>query len=165
MREAVLLFTSAFLLCTGCREARQSASSHAADIQALRDVEVAEEQSWISKDLDKAVSFIADDAVVMNPNTAALRGKDQIRASMKQGFFDDPTSAITYQITAIEVAQSGELGYTSGTYAFTSSDPITKKPVTDHGNWLTVRKKQPDGSWKIVRDMSNSDLPLPNPGK
>jgi len=101
----------------------------------------------------------------MNPNTAAVRGKDQIRASMKQGFFDDPTSAITYQITAIEVAQSGELGYTSGTYAFTSSDPITKKPVTDHGNWLTVRKKQPDGSWKIVRDMSNSDLPLPNPGK
>jgi uncharacterized protein (TIGR02246 family) len=165
MRKVVLLFVCAFLWCSGCREARQPAgSSHAADIQALRDVEVAEEQSWISKDLDKAVSFIADDAVVMNPNTAALRGKDQIRASMKQGF-DDPNSVLAYQITAVEVAQSGELGYTSGTYTFTSSDPITKNPVTDHGNWLTVRKKQPDGSWKIVRDMSNSDLPLRNPGK
>jgi ketosteroid isomerase-like protein len=43
----------------------------------------------------------------------------------------------------------------------TVSNPKDKKPITDHGKYLTVFKKQPDGSWKMVADMINSDLPLP----
>ena len=157
------LFLLIFALCTGCQQAHQIlGSDRVADIQVLREVELAEEQAWISKDLERAVSFYANDAVVMNPNAAALKGKDQIRASMKQEF-EDQTSVGQYQITAVDVADSGELGYTAGTYMFTSTDPATRKLVTDRGKWLTVRKKQPDGTWKIVRDVYNSDLPLRTP--
>ena len=39
----------------------------------------------------------------MNPNTPAVTGKDQIRASMKL-FFDDPASMVEYHIMSVEVA-------------------------------------------------------------
>lgn len=33
------------------------------------------------------------------------------------------------------------------------------KPMSDKGKYIVVLQKQADGSWKIVRDISNSDLP------
>ena len=48
----------------------------------------------------------------------------------------------------------------------TVSDPKNpKSATTDKGKYLTVFKKQPDGSWKAVADMINSDLPLAKPAK
>jgi ketosteroid isomerase-like protein len=47
----------------------------------------------------------------------------------------------------------------------TTTDPKTKKPVTDKGKYAEVYKKQADGSWKAVADMDSSDTPLPAPGK
>jgi len=32
-------------------------------------------------------------------------------------------------------------------------------PATEKGKYLTVWKKQADGSWKVIEDMFNSDLP------
>jgi ketosteroid isomerase-like protein len=37
--------------------------------------------------------------------------------------------------------------------------PKAGKPVQDVGKSITVFKKQPDGSYKSVRDIFNSDLP------
>ena len=163
-RYALTVFSFALLFSAGCQRAHQAEGTRDAEVKALHDAEVAEEQAWISKDLEKALSSYADDAVVMNPNTPAMIGKDQIRASMKVEFAD-PTATAQYQIINVEVAQSGELGYTQGTSSVTSADPATKKPVTERGKWLTIRRKQADGSWKIVVDMYNSDVPLPSPGK
>ena len=42
---------------------------------------------------------------------------------------------------------------------------LLDKPAFGAAAWLTVRKKQADRTWKIVRDVSISDLPLRNPGK
>jgi ketosteroid isomerase-like protein len=47
----------------------------------------------------------------------------------------------------------------------TTTDPKTKKPVTDKGKYLIAYKKQADGTWKVVADMESSDMPLPAPGK
>ena len=33
-----------------------------------------------------------------------------------------------------------------------STDPSNSQVRTDRGNYLTVWKKQPDGSWKAVED-------------
>jgi ketosteroid isomerase-like protein len=43
----------------------------------------------------------------------------------------------------------------------TTTDPKTKKPVTDKGKYLIAYKKQTDGTWKVVADMESSDMPLP----
>jgi ketosteroid isomerase-like protein len=67
------------------------------------------------------------------------------------------------ELVCVTEAQSGDLGYTQGTETYTITDPKTGKPMSDRGKWLTIRKKQADGTWKIVQDAWNSDMPLSNP--
>jgi uncharacterized protein (TIGR02246 family) len=159
------VFLFALLLTQGCQQhVREAAHSHEADINVLRDVEIAEEQAWISKDIEKALGFYANDAILMFPNMPAIVGKDSIRVYMKSSFADTAFT-VQYQITGVDVAQSGDLGYTQGTVTSATTDPKSGKVVTDRGKWLTVRRKQADGSWKIVRDAWSSDLPLSSPSK
>jgi uncharacterized protein (TIGR02246 family) len=164
-RCVMALFVFAILFAVGCQRTRGAApGSHEADVNSLRDVELAEEQAWSSKDLEKTLSFYADDATLMYPNMPAIVGKDSIRAYMKSSFADTAFS-VQYQITGVDVAQSGDLGYTQGTLTYMMTDPKTGKPMNDRGKWLTVRRKQSDGSWRIVRDTFSSDLPLPIEGQ
>lgn len=159
------VFLFALLLTEGCQQAGEVApGSHEADIKALHDVEIAEEQAWISKDIEKALGFYADDAIVMSPNMPAIIGKENLRAYMK-ALFADPAITCQYQIDKVDVAQSGDLGYTQGASTCKMTDPKSGKPIDDRGKWLSVRRKQADGSWRIVQDTFSSDLPLSNPSK
>ena len=42
---------------------------------------------------------------------------------------------------------SGDLAYSRGHFTEKHEDPRTLKIVTTSGSYLTVYKKQPDGSW------------------
>ena len=79
--------------------------------------------------------------------------------------FSDPNYALAFHSTEADVSKSGDLGYTVGTYSMTRTNPTDRKPVTNHGKYLTVFNRQPDGNWKGVADMANSDLPLPGTGQ
>jgi ketosteroid isomerase-like protein len=59
----------------------------------------------------------------------------------------------------VEVSRSGDLGYTRGTYMLTATDPASKKAVTEKGRFVTIFRKQADGSWKAVQDINNADAP------
>jgi len=41
--------------------------------------------------------------------------------------------------------------------------PGAAEPVGDQGKGVEVWKKQRDGSWKVVLDIFNSDVPAPAP--
>ncbi|MGA7930824.1 MAG: DUF4440 domain-containing protein [Candidatus Sulfotelmatobacter sp.] len=71
-------------------------------------------------------------------------------------------TSITWRPNKADVARSGELGYTSGTYEMSFKD-ASGKAVADKGKYLMVWKKQADGAWKVLFDMSNSDLPRASP--
>ena len=43
--------------------------------------------------------------------------------------------------------------------SLTVTDGATKKPVTLTGSYVTIYKKQPDGSWKAVEDIATPTLP------
>lgn len=63
----------------------------------------------------------------------------------------------------MEVAKSGDIGYTQGTYEMTVND-AKGNPNTDRGKYLSIWKKQADGAWRCIVDTFNSDLP-PAPAK
>jgi uncharacterized protein (TIGR02246 family) len=152
-----------FAFTTACTQAPPP-DTHAADVQALKDTEAASAKAVAAKDFEKSMSYYADDASLLVPSAPEINGKDAIRGALKP-LADDPNFAHTCQTSRIEVAKSGDLGYTQGTYTMTTTDPKTKKPVTHKGKFVEVYKKQADGTWKVVADMSSSDLPLPAPGK
>ncbi|MDI6780166.1 MAG: DUF4440 domain-containing protein [Bacteroidota bacterium] len=57
-----------------------------------------------------------------------------------------------------EVSNSGDLGYTWGTYK-TKFEGAQGKPLERTGKYLTVWKKQNDGGWKVIADIGNQDTP------
>lgn len=148
-----------------CNPAPSAApDTHDADVKAITDTEVQANQAWAAKDIDKAMAFYADDAVLIVPGADPMQGKDALRTSLK-GMLADPAISLTFQSSKVDVAKSGDLGYSVGTYKMTVTDPATKKPVNDHGNYVTTFRKQADGSWKAVADIASSAVPPPAPAK
>ena len=133
----------------------------AADEQALRDLDAQWSKAAEAKDLDKTVSYYADDAIVMPPNASAATTKEAIRSAWKE-MLTTPGAAISWKATKVEVAQGGDLAYVSGTYEETMTD-ASGQSVKDHGKYVEIFKKQADGTWKVVADIWNSDLPASAP--
>jgi len=107
---------------------------------------------------DKAgmMANYAEDAVVMMPNEEAWRG----RTGLDKGFGDflAQMSFKDGSTTTTDVMVAGDLAIETGAFAWTLQ-PKSGAEVRDKGKYLTVWKRQADGTWKIVRDINNSDLP------
>ena len=93
----------------------------------------------------------------MPPNAPSATTKEAIRKIWKDLLTD---ANISWKRKNVEVTQSGDLAFSSGTYEVTLNYP-TGTPVNDRGKYLEVWKKQADGKWKCVADAWNSDLPAP----
>lgn len=133
--------------------------TRAADESALRELDVQWSKAAGAKDVDKTVSYYADNATVLPPNGPAATTKAAVRKAWSD-MMATPGYAMSWKATKVEVARSGDLAYMSGTYEFTMND-ASGKPMTDRGKYVEVMKKQADGTWKCVTDIWNSDLPMP----
>jgi ketosteroid isomerase-like protein len=122
-----------------------------ADEQAVRDADAAWSKAADAKDLDKTVSFYADDALVLPPNDAAKTTKDAIRALWKD--LIGSVTSVSWTATRVEMAKSGDMACLSGTYELTMKDG-----TRDHGKYCEVWEKK-GGTWKCGTDVWNSDLP------
>jgi ketosteroid isomerase-like protein len=133
--------------------------THDADVQAIKDTETAWARDAGSKDVEKFLMYYSDDAAVLLPNAPAISGKADIRAALKP-MFADANFALQFGSTKVDVAKSGDLGYSQGTYSMSVTDANTKASTMDRGKYLTIFKKQADGNWKAIEDMLSSDMPL-----
>jgi ketosteroid isomerase-like protein len=133
--------------------------TRAADVQAVKETEAAWLKDTALKDPVRFASYYADSALVLSPNQPLVEGRDNIQAGLTT-LMADPNFALTFQSSRVDAAKGGDFVYTVGAYARTVSDPKTKQPVTDKGNYLTIWKKQSDGVWKVVTDMDNSESPV-----
>jgi uncharacterized protein (TIGR02246 family) len=134
-----------------------AAETKSADEQTIRDLESQWSKAAGTKDVEKTVSFYADDAMVLPPNAPAATTKDAIR-QLWAGLFAIPGAALSWRTTKVEIGRSGDMAYATGTYEFTMNDP-SGKPTTDHGKYVTLWEKQADGKWKCGADIWNSDMP------
>ena len=138
--------------------------THDADVQAIKDTETAWAKAAAAKDADKFASYYTDDGSLLDQDMPPVNGKEAIGKMVKE-IMADPNFALTFQGTRWDVAKSGDLGYAQGSYTMTVTNPKSKKASTDKGKYLTVFKKQADGTWKAVEDMISSDGPAPRASK
>jgi ketosteroid isomerase-like protein len=150
------------LMLLGCnRTPQQSAATQAADEAAVRQTDENWSKAAQSKKVDYWVAFYSDDAVLLPPNDKKASGKENDRKVIAD-LLGLPGLALSWEPAKVEVAQSGDLAYTQGSYQLTTTD-AHGKPMTDQGKTLEVWKKQADGAWKCVADMWSSDLPATPP--
>ena len=122
-----------------------------ADEKAVRDADEAWSKAALAKDLDKTVSYYADDAIVLPPNEVMVTTKEGVR-NLWKGFLDS-LQTISWKTTRVEVSKSGDMASTTGTYEMTMKDG-----TKDHGKYCEVWEKK-GGTWKVGIDMFSSDLP------
>jgi ketosteroid isomerase-like protein len=148
------------LIAIGCRTPAPTGLSDAdkAAIQKVLDEAVrignAPTKDWAAY----VRAYYAEDAVVLPPNGPAVQGW----ALMESWFAAfPPMSDFGPQI--IEVEGRGDLAFVRGTYSMMLTLPGAAEPTNDTGKYIEIWRKQTDGSWRVVRDMFNSDLPLAAP--
>ena len=130
------------------------------DLEAERAAILRIDKEWSSVtaeglDLDRIVSFWADDAVVLPPGFPAVVGKEVIRQYVAESF-KLPGFSVGWVSTQVTVSPGGDFAYTTGKNHFTVNDS-EGKPVTSYGKVVTVWRREVDGSWKCVIDIWNGE--------
>jgi ketosteroid isomerase-like protein len=149
-----LLIAAVLTVVFAVPQATPSASaSTKASADTLRQLEADFMKATAEHGSQGYISYYADNAVEVPNGEGLIHGKANIAKTM--AFLDDKTNHLTWTPVGADIAASGDLGYTYGTYEFTSNGK-DGKPVVDHGKYTSIWKKQKDGSWKVVLDMGNS---------
>lgn len=154
------------LMMTACTQAPPTAApdTHDADVKAIGDLETQWNQDYAARDGDKVSTYYADDAVLMAPGMESLHGKDAIHKALKQ-MVADPAFSLKFHADRVDVAKSGDVAYSQGSYQMAGTDSATHKVMNDHGSYVTTYRKQSDGSWKAVADIATSSMPPGPPTK
>ena len=138
MRTALLCL---FLLISGMLFA---ATPEEQLLQTDRDFQHATE----TKRAEGMAPYWADNAVV--PQNPPLAGKQAILLHY-QALFADPNFTLTWSPTKAEIFTGGKLGYTVGSYVVKFKDKSGQR-MEQNGTYITVWKKQDDGSWQVIED-------------
>ena len=128
-----------------------------ADTGAVTDAIKADEKAWNedfkSKNLDKLMAHYAPDATAVFPGGPAVSG-DGLRKTYEDAL-KDPNFDVSFSSDKIEA--SGDLAYSRGHFTEKHTDPATKQAASAAGTYITVYKKQGDGSWKVVEDLTAAE--------
>jgi uncharacterized protein (TIGR02246 family) len=101
----------------------------------------------------------ATDASLLPPNLPVQRGRTAIRVFWA-GLLDAYT--VRFEIAPDMIEGRGDLAYNMGHYRFTALPKEKNAPgIADEGKFVEILKRQPDGTWKYVVDIYNSNLAPP----
>jgi ketosteroid isomerase-like protein len=105
--------------------------------------------------------FYDEDAVYMPSFAPSVEGRDKI-LDFYRPYYDSKAMKLAWTPSRAEVSRSRDLGWTIGTYEFTRTDDLGAT-VVRRGRYVTIWKKQSDGSWKAVLDSGSPDEHLVAP--
>lgn len=93
------------------------------------------------------MAFIADNGLLFRPG--AVNGKKWMQENPVPPSEKKPLLA--WQPSYAAMALAGDLGFTTGPWEF--KEDIKDEKPSGYGHFVTLWKKQPDGSWKFVVDL------------
>jgi ketosteroid isomerase-like protein len=141
----------AALSASGCTNSAKAAADTAQISDSIKAQEAQWQKDYAAKDINALAAHYADDAALGGPGDK-LATTDVDRRKALQGLLSDPSLKLTFAADRVQVAESGDYAYSRGHYSMTMTDKTTNKPATSDGSYLTVYKKQADGSWKATED-------------
>lgn len=111
--------------------------------------------AYNSGDIDSWIALWADNGVQMPPGFPPVLGKEEIR-KRNQAVLDRFTFDL--RITNEEIGVADDWAFARGTYKATLTPKHGGERTHVDGKYLTIFKRQSDGSWKIYRDIFNSNV-------
>jgi len=150
-RFVLLVFSLPLLFSCGFFEKKKKAGPDEELLQML-DADRAFSHMSEEKGMKNAfLEYIDSNGVLLRPKHPPLVGADAIDFLIRQ---NDSNFVLKWEPKGGTVARSGELGYTYGVYSLRPSG----KDTLMYGNYVSIWKKQSDGSWKYVLDSGNEGI-------
>jgi len=148
------VLAAVLILAAGCAP-KADAPEDVAAIKAMADAWGPAESAG---DAAALTAQYADGAIQLPANGPIRVGKEAILSAFRTDFRQYIHGAALDVAEDVRVA--GDLAFARGTYATKMTPKVPGAAIfDDKGKWLTAYRRQADGSWKIVIDIWNSDLP------
>ena len=148
-----LLLVPVIFLFTACNILSEKKSEAGPDEkQKMMDADRAFSKLSVEKGMKHAfLEYIDSNGVLLKPNQFPIIGADAIDFLIQE---NDSTYSLQWVPKDGGIAKSGELGYTYGLYVLKPHE----KDTAFFGTYVSIWKKQLDGSWKFVLDSGNEGV-------
>lgn len=141
----LLLF---FMVFISCNWQNQSSIKSSSDEVLNADIAFSDMSRQVG--MKKAfLQYIDNEGTLLRPDHLPLVGADAIDFI---SILSDTAYTLSWNPMHAQIAKSGDLGYTYGTYQLILKDSIIK------GTYVNIWKKEKDGEWKFVLNSDNPGL-------
>jgi len=130
--------------------AKDTESLLAADRAFCADTQARRIEGWVGA-FDESGSQVGD-------RFLPITGRDAIRARM-QDFFAAAENELLWEPDAAQVSEGGNLGSTTGRFRMLRKRADGTSELVMSGRYFDVWRKQGDGSWKLLYDVGDPDVP------
>jgi uncharacterized protein (TIGR02246 family) len=145
------------------RAVRRARSGAPGNARRIPDAGAALDRMWqryvpaiVAEDLAIVRTFFTDDAVLMPPNQAVVRGAGGAVEWFRELFAG---YRIALDMPTDELRISGETAYRVGRYHVTLTPEGGGPSAQDHGKFVQIYERQEEGEWRIARGILNSAIP------
>lgn len=107
-------------------------------------------EAWDKADASLLSRLFAEDGILLGRNGKIFKGPQQIFERQKP-VMEGAGKGVKVTVTTVDVWLDEETAYETGKYSYNYQEK--GKPVTEEGRYVTIWKRQSDGSWKIIVDM------------
>lgn len=148
------------LLACSQGERQEGMEMGAVDMEALTaemtQLEADWKQAYEAGDAATLASLYTADAIYMAPYMGAIRGRAAIQTRLAETLGAMTSRQIT--IERSDAGANGDLAYGIGTYNLQMGLEGMDEPLSDNGKYVTIAKRDEDGSWKIYAHIWNTSL-------
>jgi ketosteroid isomerase-like protein len=155
MKSRLVFVVSILLALSAACAPKPAAPDTAADEAKLRNESLVWFDHYAKADGPAMGNLYAEDALLMPPGAAAVKGRAAITAFLGNEAAGAKAAGISLrnrEVTGSGI--SGDTGWISGTYDVVEASGA----VVDSGNYLSVHHRI-NGAWLYIRDTWNSDRP------
>jgi uncharacterized protein (TIGR02246 family) len=119
------------------------------------------EASIEAADADRWGDLWVDDGVKYPPDGLPLEGKAAIVNNMREWMAVATANDVAITNHTVEVA--GDFAFVRGLFRVDAELKANGLPVVMDGKYMSILQRQADGSWKLYRDIFNSNMPSAAP--
>ncbi len=153
----ILLFVA--LTLSACQPAAERTEADVAAIQALTE---AWEAAAEAGDVATLVALRTDDVVQMPPDAPASRGKQALEDFYRSVFEQFSFGGSTWPVEGTEeIVVADGWAFHLSEYILRISPKAGGEATEEHGKIIVICQQQPDGSWKLAREIWNRNNPPP----
>ena len=143
------------LLVTGCGQPQRP--SYEEDLAAITEFNARYLGAINDEDIATLSSLTTEGHVILIPNREPIVGKAANDAA-NGGAFERFTFDETW--TPVETVIDGDLGFQRGTFTTIAMPRGDGQRLEVSGSFMRIYQRQPNGEWRMTRDMFNSSTPL-----